>query len=75
MTDSGPGIQPGEHERIFDRFFTSRNPDTAPHSGAGLGLSIAKLAIERNGGRIFFDRNTTGGARCCIDLPAGHRGA
>jgi signal transduction histidine kinase len=71
IEDSGPGIQAGEHERIFDRFFTSRNPDTQLHSGSGLGLSIAKLAIDRSGGRIFFDTSFTQGARCCIDLPVG----
>jgi signal transduction histidine kinase len=69
ITDAGPGIQPGEHERIFDRFFTSRNPDTQLSSGSGLGLSIAKLAIERSGGHIFFDKTAADGARCCIDLP------
>lgn len=71
ITDSGPGIQADEHERIFDRFFTSRNPDTQLSSGSGLGLSIAKLAIDRCGGRIFFDKTSTEGARCCIDLPVG----
>jgi signal transduction histidine kinase len=71
ITDAGPGIQAGEHERIFDRFYTSRNPDTQPNSGSGLGLSIAKLAMERSGGRIFFDKTATEGARCCIDLPVG----
>ena len=69
ITDSGPGIQAGEHERVFDRFFTSRSPDTQLSSGSGLGLSIAKLAIDRSGGQIFFDKAATGGARCCIDLP------
>jgi signal transduction histidine kinase len=69
ITDSGPGIQVGEHERIFDRFFTSRNPDTQLSRGSGLGLSIARLAIERSGGRIFFDRSVTEGASCCIDIP------
>ena len=73
ITDSGPGIQAGDHERIFERFFTSRNPDTQAHSGAGLGLSIARLAIERSGGRIFFDKTVSEGARCCIDLPVAHR--
>ncbi len=71
IADSGPGIQAGEHERIFDRFFTSRNPDTQLSSGSGLGLSIAKLAIDRCGGRIFFDKTATEGARCRIDLPVG----
>lgn len=69
VVDSGPGIQDGEHERIFERFFTSRNPSTQGSSGTGLGLSIAKLAIDRIGGHIFFDKTVTEGARCCIDLP------
>lgn len=73
IADSGPGIQAGEHERVFDRFFTSRTPDSQRSSGAGLGLSIAKLAIDRSGGCIFFDKNATVGARCCIDLPVGQR--
>jgi signal transduction histidine kinase len=70
IVDSGPGIQDSEHERIFERFFTSRSESTASHSGTGLGLSIAKLAIERIGGRIFFDKSVTQGACCCIDLPS-----
>lgn len=68
--DAGPGISDGEHDKVLQRFFTSRNPATAAHSGAGLGLSIAKLAIERSRGVIFFDKSATFGARCCIDLPA-----
>jgi signal transduction histidine kinase len=71
IADSGSGIQDGEYERIFDRFFISRNPHTQVSSGSGLGLSIAKLAIERSGGRIFFDKTVAEGACCCIDLPAG----
>lgn len=73
IADSGPGIQAGEHERVFDRFFTSRSPETQSSSGAGLGLSIAKLAIDRSAGSIFFDKTASGGARCCINLPAGQR--
>jgi len=68
--DSGPGILPGEHNRIFDRFFTSRSPQTSASSGSGLGLSISKLIIERSGGRIYFDESHSDpGARCCIELP------
>ncbi len=68
--DAGPGIASGEHEKILERFFTSRNPETAGLTGAGLGLSIAKLAIDRSRGTIVFDRMAVKGARCCIDLPA-----
>jgi signal transduction histidine kinase len=67
--DSGPGIAPGEHLRVFERFFTSAvHQTTAPH-GSGLGLSIARLIIDRNGGRIYFDENIVSGARCCVELP------
>lgn len=69
ITDSGSGIQAGEHDKVFERFFTSASPDTRSRSGSGLGLSIALLAIGRSGGRIFFDKAVTDGARCCIDLP------
>jgi signal transduction histidine kinase len=67
--DSGPGISPGEHNRVFERFFTSTSSQTAAHSGAGLGLSITKLVIERSGGHIFFDKAAVHGANCCIELP------
>jgi signal transduction histidine kinase len=67
--DRGPGISPGEHSRVFERFFTSSSPQTAVHSGAGLGLSITKLIIDRNGGQIFFDESAVHGAECCIELP------
>ncbi len=67
--DAGPGIMNGEHDKILERFFTSRRPETAARTGAGLGLSIAKLAIERSRGKIIFDKTVVCGARCCIDLP------
>lgn len=67
--DSGPGISAGEHQRVFERFFTGKAKRVSPNSGAGLGLSIARLAVERNGGRIFFEEEVASGARCCVDLP------
>lgn len=67
--DEGPGIRPSEREQVFDRFFTSGASETSSMSGSGIGLSIARLAIERNGGQIFFDPDAVGGARCVIRLP------
>jgi signal transduction histidine kinase len=66
--DGGPGITPGEHLRVFDRFFTSA-VDQPPQRGSGLGLSIARLVIDRNGGRIYFNEEAVSGAECCIELP------
>jgi heavy metal sensor kinase len=69
IQDEGPGIAVGEHTRVFDRFFTSSSHATANISGAGLGLSITKLIIERAGGSIKFDEDFRQGAKCLIDLP------
>ena len=67
--DSGPGLATGEVTKVFERFFTSNSPTTSKYTGSGLGLSIAKLIVDRNGGQIFFDMSVEHGAKCCVDLP------
>jgi signal transduction histidine kinase len=67
--DQGPGIAPGEHQQVFERFFTSPAHDTASKSGSGLGLSVAKLVIDRIGGEIRFDQEAQVGAKCIMTLP------
>lgn len=52
VQDSGAGMEAGEVERIFDRFYrvdSSRNPSTG---GSGLGLAIVKAIVEAHGGKI-----------------------
>ncbi|WP_238398471.1 ATP-binding protein [Edaphobacter sp. 12200R-103] len=68
VQDEGPGIAEDEYEQVFERFFTSNSHETATFSGTGLGLSVAKLVIERLGGSIYFDHLAVG-ARCRIELP------
>ncbi|WP_446742005.1 sensor histidine kinase [Silvibacterium acidisoli] len=67
--DSGPGLQKGEHEKVFDRFYTGPDSSASPHRGMGLGLSIAKLIVTRDGGAIWFDTAVERGAKCVIELP------
>jgi PAS domain S-box-containing protein len=50
--DTGQGIPPEYHERIFDRFARARQDDSP---GTGLGLSLCKLAVEAHGGRIWVE--------------------
>jgi len=55
VADTGPGIPPGHGDRIFDRFYRVERDRSSPSGGAGLGLSIAKWAVEANGGRIEWE--------------------
>jgi signal transduction histidine kinase len=61
--DDGPGIDPEEHERIFQSFVTFKK------QGTGLGLSITQKIIQRLGGSILVDTSEYGGALFSICLP------
>jgi two-component system sensor histidine kinase MprB len=52
---------------VFDRFYRSSEARTLP--GSGLGLSIVKQAVERNGGAVYAGRAPEGGALMTIRLP------
>lgn len=51
--DQGPGISSTDLGNVFDRMYRSDVSRTALHGGSGLGLSIAKALVEKNGGRIW----------------------
>lgn len=65
VADHGPGIKPGEEERIFDKFFRSTNSTT----GAGLGLPICRGIIELHGGRMWVENRPHGGAAFRFSIP------
>ena len=48
VADEGPGLPPGEEERVFDKFHRAA-PEGA-QSGVGLGLSICKAIVQAHGG-------------------------
>jgi two-component system sensor histidine kinase MprB len=60
VCDRGPGIPPGDHERIFDRFYRSDQTRTLPGSGLGLGI-VADVATA-HGGTTFAQDRPGGGA-------------
>ena len=64
VEDNGGGIDPRLLERIFEPFFTTKPVGV----GTGLGLSVSYGIIENMGGRLSV-RNSTEGARFCIELP------
>ena len=56
VSDEGPGPDPGQQERMFERFW--RGPDSAERPGSGLGLSIVSAIVERHRGRVTVDGST-----------------
>lgn len=68
VTDDGPGIAPGDAEKIFERF--ARTEDGRRRSGgAGLGLAIVRTIAEAHGGRVDLDSAVGHGARFTIVIP------
>jgi signal transduction histidine kinase len=71
ISDTGPGIQVEDQERLFERFFRGKTGRASASPGTGLGLSIAREIITRHGGRI--DVYSTGipgnGATFSVWLP------
>jgi two-component system OmpR family sensor kinase len=57
VVDTGPGIPVAERERVFHPFY--RIPGS-PGNGSGLGLTIAREAAERLGGRLTLGERTQG---------------
>jgi two-component system OmpR family sensor kinase len=71
VRDDGPGIEPAEQGRIFERFARAeRSPDPGA-DGAGLGLAIVKAIAEAHGGEVELDSRPGVGATFTIVVPAG----
>ena len=66
VIDSGKGVDPSARDHIFDRFYRAADSGT---TGAGLGLSIAKGAVEAAGGRLTLVASGPGGSTFRIMLP------
>jgi signal transduction histidine kinase len=70
VLDSGVGVEPGEEERIFDRFYRSPSAVSEHVQGTGLGLFIARAIAERHGGTLVARRRAEGGSVFRLELPA-----
>jgi signal transduction histidine kinase len=69
VIDTGAGIDADARDRIFDRFFRAPGAAAGPAPGAGLGLSIAKGAVEANGGHLALAASGAEGSTFRITLP------
>ena len=69
ISDQGPGITPGEEERIFEKLVRGQAASSRP--GAGLGLAICKGIVTAHGGSIQAVNHPQGGAQFLVTLPLG----
>ncbi len=67
VVDQGPGVGDDELDRIFQPF--SRGSDAVPQGGYGLGLAIARQAVERHGGRVSAELPESGGLAITLEIP------
>ncbi len=67
VEDSGPGLDPEDLDRVFERFYKADRSRSA--SGSGLGLAIAKHMIQLHGGRIWAESDYGRGATFSFALP------
>jgi signal transduction histidine kinase len=72
ISDTGPGISPELCERLFSRFSRGSDGINSNERGMGLGLTIAKLLIERQGGAIWLEQTSDCGSTFSFTLTCIH---
>lgn len=67
VSDTGPGIPPDIHEKIFEKF--SQGHGGRPKTSSGLGLTFCKMAVDAHGGDIRVESRPGEGSRFIFTLP------
>jgi signal transduction histidine kinase len=69
VTDSGPGFNPDDLPRVFERFYRGEQARSRATGGAGLGLAIASGIVTAHDGRIWAENAEEGGAVVGFTIP------
>ncbi|UZR99298.1 hybrid sensor histidine kinase/response regulator transcription factor [Chondrinema litorale] len=69
VKDTGVGILDYEKEKIFERFYQSKNNLSLGLSGSGIGLNLAREMIQLHNGTITVESEEGKGAEFCVTLP------
>jgi signal transduction histidine kinase len=67
VSDTGPGIPPEEHVRIWERLY--RGDQSRSARGLGIGLSLVRAIVQAHGGRANVESEVGRGARFIVWLP------
>jgi len=74
VTDYGPGLDPGELDHLFERFYRGRMARQSSF-GTGMGLAITRGLLAAAGGRVWAENAPGAGARFTIGIPGATRAA
>lgn len=69
IADTGIGIPKDQQAQIFSRLFRAKNAKEKLTEGTGLGLYIVQLAVEKLGGRVWFESIENGGTTFYVSIP------
>lgn len=69
VDDDGPGIEPEDRARVFDRFVRLDDARSRDGGGAGLGLAIVRAVAQAYGGTASVGESRLGGASVEVGLP------
>jgi len=70
ISDTGIGIPRDDQDKLFEKFFRAGNVLAVETEGTGLGLYLARLIVERFGGRIWCESEEGAGSKFVFTLPA-----
>lgn len=69
VADNGPGVEPQEQERLFDRFYRGARARRGRERGSGIGLSLVRLVTDAHGGTVTVSDRPGGGTVFTLRLP------
>lgn len=75
VKDTGPGIAPEDHERVFQKFFRTDQARMSDVKGTGLGLALAREIARRHGGDVLLESELGRGSTFTVRIPGGIAGA
>ena len=69
VADSGPGMEPGQSEHVFERFWRADKARARVRGGTGLGLAIVRAVVQAHGGAVRFRSTVAEGTTVTVTIP------